>query len=143
MKLWKILGVELYEVGDIFLNMSGKNPGLRFKGTWELIAQGRTLVGVDTTDSDFNTVGKTGGSKTHTLTVAELASHYHPLQGVYGSDANSANWESFIESYPQGGTRGSGPRGNFATVPIQNTGGGQAHNNLQPYLTTYIWERVS
>jgi len=54
-----------YPVGSIFLSVINTNPSKWFGGTWELIAQGRTLVGVDTNDANFNTVKKTGGSKTH------------------------------------------------------------------------------
>lgn len=132
MKLWKILGVELYEVGDIFLNMSGKNPGLRFKGTWKLIAKGQTLVGVDTSQSEFNSVRKSGGAKTHTLTVAQIPSHTHSFSAVRTFDYGQPNGTGYYRS---------------ATVNSSGTtggaGSGNAHNNLQPYLTTYIWERVS
>ena len=62
-----------YPIGAIYLSVSDTNPSQWFGGTWELIAQGRTLVGVDTTQTEFNTVKKIGGEKTHVLTVAELA----------------------------------------------------------------------
>lgn len=61
-----------WPVGSIFLSVVNTNPTNWFGGTWELIAQGRTLVGVDTSDADFNTVKKTGGEKTHTLTTNEI-----------------------------------------------------------------------
>lgn len=56
----------MYPIGSIILKMNNVNPStyLGF-GTWELIAQGRTLVGVNASDSDFNTVNKIGGAKTH------------------------------------------------------------------------------
>lgn len=133
MKLWKILGIELYEVGDIFINMSGNNPGNRFKGTWELIAQGRTLVGVDTTDSDFNTVRKSGGSK-------YLQKHSHNLNFRYGTDPASSNYQTAYNGYPLMGSATT-PRGSTPNS-ILETGDGNS-GNLQPYLTTYIWERVS
>lgn len=53
-----------YPVGSIYLSVNDINPSKWFGGTWEQIAKGRTLVGVDTSDTDFNTVKKTGGSKT-------------------------------------------------------------------------------
>jgi len=52
-----------YPVGSIYLSVNTTNPSKWFGGTWEQIAKGRTLVGVDTNDTDFNTVKKTGGSK--------------------------------------------------------------------------------
>ena len=85
--------------------------------------KGRIITGIDSNDTDFDTLGETGGEKTHTLTVDEMPSHNHSLPGrlvnADGSDIvrelagqDSANNNS--SSY--------------------NTGGGQPHNNLQPYI---------
>ena len=68
---------ELYKIGDILINTSGTSPAGQFGGTWENYAKGMTLIGVDTSDVDFNIVNKTGGSKTVTLNVSELPSHNH------------------------------------------------------------------
>ena len=48
-------------------------------GTWTAFGTGRTIVGVDSSDTDFDAVRETGGSKTHTLTIAELPAHTHQL----------------------------------------------------------------
>ena len=62
----------LHPVNSIYLSMDSTNPNTLFGfGTWQLIGQGRTLVGVDTSDNDLNTENKTGGSKTHTMTIEE------------------------------------------------------------------------
>lgn len=88
--------------------------------------KGRTLVGKDSTDTDFNELGKTGGEKTHTLTVDEMPSHTHELivdkqQGGV-SAALQPTWGTAYSSTDSGS--------------ISNTGGDQPHNNLQPYLVT-------
>lgn len=89
-------------------------------------AKGRTLVGKDSTDTDFNTLGKTSGEKTHTLTVDEMPSHKHELivnrqlGGV--SAALQPTWGTAYSSTDSGS--------------ISNTGGDQPHNNLQPCLVT-------
>jgi microcystin-dependent protein len=72
-----------YYVGRIITNTSGTNPAdyLGF-GTWEQYGKGKVLVGMDSDDSDFSTVGNTGGEKIHTLTTAELASHTHTFTGT-------------------------------------------------------------
>ena len=69
-----------YYVGKIIMDTANVNPAtyLGF-GTWQYWGQGRVPVGVDTTDSDFNTVEKTGGEKEHTMTLAELVDHTHVL----------------------------------------------------------------
>lgn len=90
-------------------------------------AKGRTLVGKDSTDTDFNTLGKTGGEKTHTLTVNEMPSHTHKIQ------VRSGNIGDYYGDPPlTDGNAGNLIQGG----DTKSTGGGQAHNNLQPYLVT-------
>lgn len=121
-----------YKVGDLFLTTRDENPSLRFGGTWELFGKGKTLVCVDDNDDDFSTVKKTGGEKTHTLTINEMPSHNHSVK--YAS-----NDTGFGDNYFTAGKKGNY---NTSNVPINYTGGGQAHNNLQPYITCYIWIRT-
>lgn len=89
--------------------------------------KGRTLVGKDSTDTDFNTLGKTGGEKTHTLTVSEMPSHTHKIQ------VRSGNIGDYYGDPPlTDGNAGNLIQGG----DTKSTGGGQPHNNLQPYLVT-------
>lgn len=90
--------------------------------------KGRTLVGKDSTDTDFNTLGKTGGEKTHTLTVSEMPSHNH-LRDIENKIVNNGSGGAWSPSLK--GTGNMTDENNST----RNTGGGQAHNNLQPYLT--------
>ena len=96
-----------YPIGAIYLSIDSTNPTKLFGGTWQQIAQGRTLVGVDTSDIDFNIVEKTGGEKTHTLTVAEMPSHTHGSKllsgyfdirgcGTKGKDYSTINVDGII-----------------------------------------------
>ena len=88
--IWSLKGLfasPRYEIGDIYLTTRIGNPnGLLGYGTWELIP-GRTLVCVDTSDSDFSTVKKTGGEKKHTLTVSEMPNHTHEVKSGDGANA--------------------------------------------------------
>lgn len=122
-----------YPVGSIYLSVNNTNPSQWFGGTWEQIAKGRTLVGVDTSDTNFNTVKKTGGEKTHTLSIDEMPSHNHSTPSTLRYESTSTWWI--------GGTGGT-------TIAVDNkatgsTGSGKAHNNLQPYFTCYIWCRTA
>lgn len=65
----------VYPVGAIYMSVNSVNPGNLFGGTWTAWGQGQVAVGVNPSDSDFNAAEKTGGEKTHQLTVAELAKH--------------------------------------------------------------------
>lgn len=125
-----------YAVGDIFITTREGNPAdLLGYGTWTAFGTGKTLVGVDTSQTEFNTVQKTGGSKTHTLTVNEIPSHTHTLQS--GAKTNAWEAPNFVNSYQyQSATPTIGST-------ISATGGGQAHNNLQPYITVYMWLRTA
>ena len=70
-----------YPVGSIYMNCSNAtNPGtLLGFGTWSAFGEGRVLIGIDSSDTDFDTAEETGGSKTHTLTEAQLPSHRHKV----------------------------------------------------------------
>ena len=67
----------LYPVGSIYISVSNKNPSNIFGGTWVSFGEGRTLVGIDSSDNDFKTVEKTGGSKAKTIAVENLPAHTH------------------------------------------------------------------
>lgn len=131
----KLEKIEIYPIGSIYLSVNDTNPNKWFNGTWEQIAKGRTLVGVDTSQTEFNTVKKIGGEKTHTLTINEMPSHGHTIvvdkagidigTSLYGANIiqSSSNWGD--------------------TNMVTSSGGSQSHNNMQPYFTCYIWCRVA
>lgn len=94
--------------------------------------KGRTIVGLDTDDTDFNTIGKTLGEKTHTLTVAEMPEHNHKQSLDGGNSGNSGNaaysWSVPANQYLYTGDDLAG-----------KTGGSQPHNNIQPsFVAAYI-----
>ena len=128
-----------YPVGSIYLSINDTNPATWFGGTWEQIAKGRTLIGVDTNDTDFNTVEKTGGNKTH--------KHLLP----FGINNNVGNWEqlhwncNFGYGYkaftsPNYNNINNTPIGSSKTMhqPYSET-----VNNIPPYFTCYIWCRTA
>lgn len=126
---------QIYPVGSIYTSVNATNPSTLFGGVWEQIANGRTLVGVDTSQTEFNTVKKTGGEKTVTLTVEQIPPHSHPLE-YYVNNGNNmpGGYDKFL-AYGM-------PAGSLSYTNNTYTGGGQAHNNLQPYFTCYFWLRV-
>lgn len=90
--------------------------------------KGKIPVGLNSDDSDFNILGKAGGEKTHILTSNEMPSHNH-RQTVTASRSGSG---TTYASWNAGNLFGNTDTGARNTL---NTGGGQAHNNLQPYIT--------
>ncbi len=89
--------------------------------------RGRVPVG-KSTDTEFDTLGETGGAKTHALTSGELASHTHTVGLVAGTPVGS---EVGIFSTSHSNVANV----NHGTETTSSTGSGTAHNNLQPYIT--------
>jgi hypothetical protein len=124
----------MFPVGSIYMSVNNTNPSTWISGTtWTSWGTGRVPVGVDTNQSEFNTVEKTGGAKTHTLTVDEIPGHAHALP-------SGAHWSVDWHSGRRVGDSSASYDGGTASVLA--TGGGQAHNNLQPYITCYMWKRI-
>lgn len=130
-----------YPVGSIYLSINDTNPSKWFGGKWEQIAKGRALVGVDTNDTDFNTVKKTGGSKF-------LQKHYHDIRynAPYYSGVTISNVGAGVEvlnidswSWTKNGENDKGSGSNLYTS-YEGTGDS---GNLQPYFTCYIWCRTA
>jgi microcystin-dependent protein len=93
--------------------------------------RGRVPTGFDATQTEFDNLGETGGEKSHTLTTAEMPAHTHTVLG--GAGVDNLDFD--------------GVSGRFAASDAvtpydkqtQSTGGGAAHNNLQPYnVVNYI-----
>lgn len=81
----------LHPVGSIYLSTSSTNPSTYFGGTWERFANGQVLVGVDTQETEFNTVQKTGGNKTHTVTLKDVPAHTHSIPKLSGTAASAGS----------------------------------------------------
>lgn len=129
--LTKQLFLLMHRVGDIIFSTSDENPSTIYGGTWVAWGKGQVPVGVDASDSDFNTVEKTGGEKEHTLTVDEMPSHKHDFGQQFATTSSLSGEYGY---YMIAGTQ---------TDVIKNTGGNQPHNNLQPYITCYMWKRIA
>jgi hypothetical protein len=105
--------------------------------TWVAFGAGKVLVGLDASDTDFDTAGSStgsagsGGAKTHTLTTSEIPAHTHDIkmrrEGVAGT-GQTVLYDTNNE---------------LAAIPTQSEGGGGAHNNVQPYITVYFWKRTA
>ena len=65
-------------IGDIEINVTGTNPENKYTGTtWVAWGSGRVPVGIDSAQTEFDTVEKTGGEKKHALTSGENGPHTH------------------------------------------------------------------
>lgn len=109
-------------------------------GTWEAYGSGRVTVGLDSGQTEFDTIGETGGAKTHTLDETEMPAHTHDVQVTQRVTSDDAT----------GGSRVLTADRNVVTATVditgmtaKTTGGGGAHNNLQPYIVVYRYRRTA
>ena len=133
---------DAYPIGSIYMNASNSaNPAsLLGFGTWASFGSGRVLVGLDSTQSEFNSIGETGGAKTaaHTLTTAEIPAHTHSMNGrkynISLHDIAGTVLEPYNTSF-----------GTAQTPTTNSTGGGgsHSHSTLQPYIVVYMWKRTA
>ena len=132
-----------YPIGEIFITHQAATSGavaalLVMPGSvWTAYGAGQVLVGFDAADVNFNALDKTGGADTVTLTTAQIPAHTHPdgeaQTTVLGPSDNSGGQQTTLN--PSAGQTGDNTG--------SNTGGGGAHNNLQPYITVYFWQRTA
>lgn len=89
--------------------------------------KGRVAVGLDGDDTDFDSLGATGGEKEHTLTVDEIPSHHHTLSptGRLGNFSNGSGYTTIVNN----------TYGSVGNINSSNVGGSAAHNIMQPYIT--------
>lgn len=114
----------IYPVGSIYLSYSHVSPATLFGGTWERITNA-FLWAVDAS----GTIGQTGGERTVTLTEKQIPSHNHG--GTY-TNAGTARTHAWLTS--------NGSAMGYDTV---NAGGGEAHNNMPPYIQISAWRRTA
>lgn len=154
----------IYPVGSIYMSVNATNPSAYFGGTWVAWGAGRVPVGINTSDSNFNTVEKTGGaaavtlsatqipSHTHakgTLATASAGAHTHNLQNQkapWGTNASNRVLVDATSGYTavtNKATTSAGAHSHTVSGSTAATGGGGSHSNLQPYIVCYMWKRTA
>ena len=119
------------------LNTAAKVADI-YGGTWVAWGAGRVPIGIGSNGTtNYSTVESTGGEEKHTLSVSEIPSHSHIIRSGWsenspGNDAYRYQFWGKNDLRWKGGNLGTG-----------STGGGGAHNNLQPYTTVYMWKRTA
>lgn len=139
-----------YPVGSIYMSTVATSPADLFGGTWDgrvLLAQGTSEWGVE------YKAGSTGGEHEHQLSVGELpphnhdatcstdGDHVHKLNAYANENGDGGRGYWFARSGTLDSTQSAGNHSH--TITISNTGSGTAHNNLQPYLSIFIWKRIT
>lgn len=115
----------IYPVGSIYMAYNHTNPATLFGGTWTRLTGGFLWA-----SQAGDTIGQTGGEKTHKLTVAELPAHNHG--GTYTNAGTATKTHAWLAS-----------GGSAMAYDIVEAGGGVAHNNMPPYIQVSIWRRTA
>ena len=136
----------VWPIGSIYISVVNTNPSQWFGGTWQSFGSGRVLVGVDTSQAEFNTVEKTGGEKEHTLTTNEMPKHQHPGLFYNNKDKTPISFIRSSSTTEKGyGIAYTMNAKIYSAANIQTyaSGGSKPHNNIQPYITVYMWKRIN
>ena len=143
--------LDVYPIGSIYISVTNTNPAILFGGIWISWGSGRVLVGVDTIQTEFDTVEETGGNREmqehdHTGNTNTDGQHYHYSftshttintikKNVIDSAPYTLNYRTLSRIVDTG-------LSNHSHVFTTNTSGVGDSGNLQPYITTYMWKRT-
>ncbi len=144
---------DIFPVGFICISAVNENPSKYFVGTWKSIGEGKTLIGVDPSDTDFNTSEKTGGSKKHSHTYGVQYNGY--WGSLIGTDEEQVRLydgktQQFIEStytetssYQDGNSSLTNSKKTIQSSVYETKTNTTEESTLPPYITVYFWKRIS
>ncbi len=126
--------LQIYPVGCIYMSIQNISPNTLFGGTWERWGVGRFPLGVDESDErgKWDSVEMTGGQYDVTLTVNQMPKHKHTINTANGQ--GSMQW-GYMFTYDGHNSAYNGE--------LSYAGNNEAHNNMPPYITCYMWKRVA
>lgn len=147
----------IYPVGSIYMSVNSTNPSTLFGGTWRRIANGRTLIGVDENNGNFNSAKKTGGSFSHNHTNPSTGSHVLTLNEMPDRLMARINLQnSTINQNENTFSQASGWKNicladavdskNISKVGLGHThtmGNTGTTTTIPQYFTCYIWQRTA
>jgi len=133
---WSTIMELIYPVGSVVTLGVSTNPGTLYGvGTWTAIT-GTVVVGIAGSGT-FDTLDGTGGAETHTLTTAELAAHAHVEMTSQRDNGDAGHDGTNVAGCNNPYSNANAPQS------TASAGSGDAHNNLQPYIVKYVWQRTS
>jgi hypothetical protein len=145
----------MYPVGSVYTNISdGTNPAsLLGFGTWVAIT-GKVIVGLDSSDTSFDTAGETGGSKdaiavSHTHTITDPghnhtgSTYQYLLRPPYSNSLTGNDRDGSGSEQAVGGGDGGVMVDRTTGITINSAGSSGTNANLQPYVVAYVWKRTA
>lgn len=135
---WATLGATIFPVGTILTYYDNADHSDFLGLTWARFGAGKMVVGYNSSDSDFATIGNTGGEKTHKLTITEMPKHRH----IISNNGTTVGTGAGAGGFPIEETYYSSATHNMPNVNSP-TGGDGAHNNMPPYIVAALWRRTA
>lgn len=139
----------LYPIGSIYITTNANNPSTYFGGTWEAFGQGRTLVGIDTSQSEFNTLLKTGGATKvthrHNLADTGYACIGSPSGNSVALGFSHMDWHGRTSTYSVQGTSNNadGHPGRSHDTYLGGSTNDTEISIMPPYICVYMWKRTA
>ena len=149
--------LDAYPIGAVYISTQPTDPASILGGRWQALDEGRVLIGAGAA----HPAGEKGGEETHTLTTSEMPAHTHSgsasSSGSHSHSVYRGSGTGTRECVPEyydtghflfgsgsvniGTTQSGGVHSHY--LYIDDTGGGAAHNNMQPFLSVYMWTRTA
>ncbi|CAM0000261.1 tail collar fiber protein [Vibrio phage D480] len=133
--------LNMYPVGAIYMSVSSTSPATLFGGGWSRIANGRVLVSEGSYDGKTFSVRSQGGEYAVTLTESTMPTHKHAGWGEH-YDGNGIGF-GVAKQYGRNNPGSKKTDSDNYLYYSEPKGGSEAHPNIQPYYTVYMWERTS
>ena len=126
-----------YPIGAIYMNANRSDSPNKYigYGVWNKFAEGRILISADSTENSNPINASPSGSLSHTLLSTESAAHTHSTFTAGRNEKEKGGNRIFL-ALP-------GPGNDSSAYYTGYAGGGERHNNVQPYVTVYMWERTA
>lgn len=150
--------LDAYPIGAVYISTQPTDPASILGGRWKALNEGRVLIGANAAYP----AGSKGGEASVVLSVDQMPSHSHRgststsgqhLHNIYGTSNETDRW-AYVPAYidtehklltTSGKSLGTTAYGglHYHSLDVSETGGNKPHNNLPPYLSVYMWERIS
>lgn len=122
----------LYPIGCIYTSITGTNPNTELGfGTWTAFGAGRTLVGLNSGDTDFDAAEETGGAKTVSI------AHTHAVSGTTGPSSADGTCSS------GGNTKADAAHTHSVSITSGAMSANATPSIVQPYIVVYFWKRTA
>lgn len=136
----------MYPVDSIYISTNSTSPASLYGGSWERYGTGRVLVSASDSDTDF-TAGKTGGNKTAPVDLTEM----YALWANRGSDfiakvktmPGNTVWRASVKSQQVNHYVTTDVANNAVEVILPEGNQHRSVSTIQPYVTVFIWRRLS